>query len=101
MKSRMVKLLLLLALFFNIAHASVIASEEHCVHESMSEYVQEMDHGTECDDLCHFHHLFHFSAIIAPVVQYLPTVGHTEQPDAKLLAYHPPFRETENKPPIA
>ena len=97
----MVKLLLLLALFFNIAHASVIASEEHCVHESVSEYVQEMEQGTDCGDLCHFHHLFHFSAIITAAVEVIPTIQYAGQPDTELLAYHPPFRETENKPPIA
>ena len=101
MKSILLRLVLLSAMFFNIAHASVIASEEHCVHESVSEYVQEMDHGTECDDLCHFHHLFHFSAIITPVVEVMPEAAHTEQPHAELLTYHPPFRETENKPPIS
>ncbi|WP_084722056.1 hypothetical protein [Sulfurovum lithotrophicum] len=101
MKSAILKLLLLSALFFNIAHAVVIASEEHCVHESAKEYVQEVDHGTKCGDLCDFHHFFHMSAIITPVIQHMPTIQHAEQPDTKLLTYHPPFKETENKPPIA
>jgi len=100
-KNKVLKLFVLLAIFFNIAHATVIASEEHCAHESVHEYIQEIEQPTECDDLCHFHHLFHFSAIITPAIQCLPAAQYKEQPDTKLLAYHPPFGKTENKPPIA
>ena len=101
MKSDIIKLLLLLSLFFNIAHASIIISEEHCSHKSASQYVQELDHDTECGDLCDFHHLFHFTAIITPAVQYIAAEKYTERPEIKLLNYHPSFRKTENKPPIA
>jgi hypothetical protein len=88
-------------MFFNIAHASFIAANDHCDHESVSEYIGEMSQSQECDDLCDIHHLFHFSAIITSETVIFTTLRYTKQPDSKLLAYHPPFKRTEQKPPIA
>ena len=79
----------------------MIVSEEHCVHKGVSEYVLEMEQSMECGDMCDFHHLFHFSAIITPAVQYIVTEKHAVQPDIELLEYHPSYKQTETKPPIA
>jgi hypothetical protein len=88
-------------MFFNISHASIIASNDHCEHESVNEYIGEMTQSQECDDLCDIHHLFHVVAIITPVIIF-PTDDHDKtQPDTTLLRYHPTFKETAKKPPIA
>lgn len=101
MKLKFIQILLLLAMTFNIAHAYIIAAEDHCSHETVSEYVGEMTQSQECDDLCDIHHLFHMTAIMTPAVLFFMDVYEIEQPIATLLNYHPPFKETENKPPIA
>ena len=101
MKTVLIQYLLLLAMMFNIAHASIIAEEDHCTHETVSEYVSEMTQSQECNDMCDLHHLFHLTAIITPAVLFFTDVYGTEQPETVLLSYHPPFKETENKPPIA
>jgi hypothetical protein len=101
MQSKLTYIVVLLALMFNIAHASLIAAEDHCVHKGISEYIGEMSQNQECDDLCDIHHLFHFSAIITSETIVFTTPKYTEQPDSELLSYHPPFSKTENKPPIA
>lgn len=101
MRSKLIYLLLLTALTFNIAHASIIASQDHCDHESISEYVLEQSESQECHDLCDLHHLFHMTAIITEVLSFINTSPYSEVPNTKLLTYHPPFKYTENKPPIA
>jgi len=101
MHKKLIQFLLLLSIFFNIAHASIIASDDHCSHESISEYILEQSDSQECMDLCDLHHLFHLTAIITPSVTFINAAQYREVPNSKLLTYHPPFKETENKPPIA
>ena len=101
MRLKLIHLVLLLALTFNIVHASIIAVEDHCAHESVNEYVSEQFESQECDDLCDIHHLFHFTAIIINTFCTTAVPKYTEQPVTALLNYHPPFKETQNKPPIA
>jgi len=101
MRSKIIHLLLLMALTFNIAHASIIAVEDHCDHESVSEYVLEQSDSQQCNDLCDLHHLFHLTAIITPTISFLNATQFRETPKTELLTYHPLFKETENKPPIA
>ena len=101
MKSQLTYIVLLLALLFNITHASLIAIEDHCEHENISEYVSEQFESQDCDDLCDIHHLFHLNAIITPEVVIFIAPKYTEQPNTRLLTYHPPFKRTEKKPPIA
>ena len=86
---------------FNIVHASIIAVEDHCDHESISEYISEQFESQDCDDLCDIHHLFHLTAIITPEIVIAMVPKYTESPDSQLLSYHPPFKRTEQKPPIA
>ena len=101
MRSKFIQILLLFTMMFSIAHASIIAVEDHCDHETATEYVNEMTQSQECDDLCDIHHLFHLTAIITATLQFSSTQKYKEQPNTTLLAYHPPFKKTENKPPIA
>jgi len=101
MRSKLIHLLLLMALIFNIAHASIIATVDHCDHESVNEYVMEQSDSQDCHDLCDLHHLFHLTAIITVTVTFIHTSLNREIPSAELVLYHPSFKETENKPPIA
>ncbi len=100
MRSRFIQILLLLALTFNISHAAIIAADDHCDHESVSEYISEMTESQECDDLCDIHHLFHLTAIITSTLTFTDTSFHTEQPNTELLSYHPAFKISSIKPPI-
>ena len=101
MKKIFIHMLLLCSLFFNIAHASILATEDNCIHESAHMYVMEQEHATDCGDLCDIHHLFHFMAILSHVAIDFDTKHSktllTQQP----TLYTPPFQETSIKPPIA
>jgi len=101
MRSKLIHLLLLMALTLNIAHASIISADDHCHHENVSEYVLELSDSQGCNDLCDLHHLFHMTAIMTNVLSFTDIEPFKVSPQSKLLTYHPPFKETENKPPIA
>ena len=96
-----VKLLLLLSLFFNIAHATLISIEDDCHHETAHEYILEQSQSAECGDICDIHHLFHFMAIINTRVVSLETHFSKTTLTHKTTLYTPPFKETNIKPPIA
>ena len=101
MKKKFIQLLLLYSLFFNIAHASIIAMEDECHHESVHEYILEQSETAECGDLCDMHHLFHFMAIIAAPILTLETPFSKTTLTHKTTRYTPPFKQTNIKPPIA
>jgi len=100
-KKKIVQFLLLLSLFFGIAHASVIAIEDECHHETAHEYVLEQSQSTECGDLCDMHHFFHVIAIL----DMQSTIWNTDYVQESLIhknnRYTPPVQETIIKPPIA
>jgi len=101
LKKKFIQLLLLFSLFFNVAHASIIAIEDECHHETAHEYVLEQSQSAECGDLCDMHHCFHFMAIL----DTLNTTWNTDYAQEDLIhknnRYTPPFPETIIKPPIA
>ncbi len=96
----MIRFILLLSLFFNIAHASIIALEDDCHHDTVSEYLMEQNMADECGDLCDMDHLFHFIAILSTPNMDFDTSLHNAQPTQEIIHYHPPFKETTTKPPI-
>jgi len=104
MKHPLVQFLLLLSLFFNVAHASIIAVEDKahgCHHQSVSAYLMEQSHSDACGDLCDLHPLFHFVAIVVThdVTMAIPTplkVAPATQP-----ALYPTVNQESFKPPIA
>ena len=100
MNIKLIKLFLLLSLFFNIAHASVIAMEDDCHHNTVAEYLMEENIADECGDLCDMDHLFHFIAILSTPNMDFDTSAHNAQPRQKIEFYHPPFQENTTKPPI-
>ena len=101
MKSKLTHFLLLCSLVFNIAHASIIATEDSCHHETAYEYVTEQEHATDCGDLCELHHLFHFMAIISHVQIHFDAKHAKTLLTEKPTLYTPPFQQTSIKPPIA
>lgn len=98
---KIIKFLLLLSLFFNISHASLMAMEDDCHHETAEEYVLEQTQATDCGDLCDVHHLFHFMAIISTSNISFCTLSKQAQVTEKTTLYTPPFHKTTIKPPIA
>jgi len=96
-----IKLLLLLSLFFNIAHASIIASEDSCDHKTAQEYVLEQTQVSDCGDLCELHHLFHFMAILCPSDILFDSTHSKEIVIQKYTLHTPAFQEKSIKPPIA
>ncbi|GIT99106.1 hypothetical protein TSL1_19270 [Sulfurovum sp. TSL1] len=100
----MIKLLLLLSLSFNIAHAAVIAIADDCTechNNTLYDYVHETNVITDSDDLCTMHHLFHFAAIIDVSDINFDAFAYSEQPTQKSTFYSPPSKEAFIKPPIA
>ena len=97
---KIIKLLLLLSMFFNIVHASVIAMEDDCHHDTVTEYLMEQNIADDCGDLCDMDHLFHFIAILSTPNVNFDTSAHHIQPTQKIAFYHPPFKENTTKPPI-
>jgi hypothetical protein len=98
---KIVTLLLLAALFFNISHASLIAIEDDCQHETAQEYVMEQTQASDCGDLCDMHHLFHFMAITAVTVLSFDTLLKEAELTEKTTLYTSPRQKTTIKPPIA
>jgi hypothetical protein len=101
LKKKLIQVLLLCALFFNITHASLIAVEDECHHESVHEYVLEQSDTANCGDLCDMHHLFHFMAIIDTPMLAIENNFMQLKLTHKTTLYTPPFKETNIKPPIA
>ncbi len=101
MNRKLVQFLLLLSLFFNNAHASVIAIEDDCHHETAHEYVMEQTQASDCGDLCDIHHLFHFMAILDTLhVDFY--VNHYKLHHIHTPTYYiPPFQKISIRPPIA
>ena len=100
MKKNFIHILLLCSLFFNVAHATIIAVEDECHHESIHEYVLEQSDTAECGDLCDIHHLFHFMAIINTPLVTIETNFNKTKLTHKSIRYTPPFQKTNIKPPI-
>jgi len=101
MKKYFIQFLLLFSLFFNIAHATIIATEDTCHHETANEYVSEQSQATESGDLCELHHLFHFMAILSTDEIHFDAKQDKSLETEKPTLYTPPFQETSIKPPIA
>ena len=101
LKKNFIHFLLLFTLFFNIAHATIIAIEDNCHHESTHEYVAEQTQSTGCGDLCDIHHLFHFTAILDETLYTVEPLKAQILFIQKTTLYTPPFKQTNIKPPIA
>ncbi len=98
MKSKLIQILLLCAMTFNVLHASIMT--EACNHEAHITHVDKYSEVKVCGEFCDIHHLFHLSAIIAPFSPFITLDCGSLQPDTKHLGFHPLFYENAHKPPI-
>lgn len=101
LNKKLVQLLLLLSFFFSITHASLIAIEDDCHHETAQEYVMEQTQASDCGDLCEIHHLFHFMAILDKSHIDFDATHDKLKLVHTLTYYTPPFQEKSIRPPIA
>jgi len=92
--------LLLMSLFLNITHAAVISFIDRCEHQTLQEYIVDIDHGNDCGDFCDTHHMFHISAIPVTPVALFPKIPNRANFDYSLKDYIPPFLEPSYRPPI-
>lgn len=101
MKKRILTLVLLLSIGFNVAHAYVI--EVLDTHPcQMSEYVDEFHNDTAipADDICHLHHFFHIAFILPHINVTLSGSYIASKPSAKINRYTFIQNTTFFKPPI-
>ena len=101
MKKNLLQFLLLFSLFFNIAHAGIIAENDSCAHETAHEYAMEQSQPSDCGDLCDLHHLFHFTAIIETPLFVFSPLKAVDTFTQKATLYTSTFPKTNIKPPIA
>jgi hypothetical protein len=99
---KIIQLLVLFSMFFNISHASLIALADDCehAHETLTLVLDDSEHN-DCDDLCDIHHLFHFMAILITPDTSFNHIDYKEVLSLKAIYYTPPFKQTTIKPPIA
>ncbi len=100
MPKRAVTVMLLFAIFVNIAHAAFIYSLQSCDHETVCEYVMEIEQGSYCGDLCDIHHMFHLSAIPAECGMSIPTLSGATLIDYTNRHYRYPPADPDYRPPI-
>lgn len=100
----MIKLLLLFSLFFNIAHATIIAVADDCTdchNNTVYDYVHATEVVVDPADLCTMDHCFHFTGIISTSDISFYDALYSEQPMQKNTFYSSPIQKTSIKPPIA
>ena len=101
MRAKVIQLLLIISLSFNIAHDAFIAINEVSVCENISEYVMEQTVGSECGHIGESHYLFHFTAILSPI-HLIPQSAFKAEPIRFNRTVHTILLEDKQvKPPIA
>jgi len=100
-KKNFIQLILFFSLFFNISHATIIAIEDDCHHETVHEYVMEQTQKSDCGDLCEIHHAFHFLAILDTSDANFDINHYSINAVYSYTRYLSPFQEKSIKPPIA
>lgn len=100
-KTKIIKIILIMSLFFNIAHDAVIALSEQHVNESISEYILEQQQGSECGNAGESHHLFHFCAIHTESPFNLQRLLQSSMIVSETSTFEYFLRDKQIKPPIA
>jgi hypothetical protein len=103
MNKRLLTLLLLLVMGFNIAHAYVI--EVFDTHPcSMSEYVHDINDVLQNDmtesDICHIDHFFHIAFILPELEISLSRSNFAHLPFSNIQRYEYNSYDNFLKPPI-
>lgn len=93
-------MIVLFALFVNIAHDAVIAIGDRHVSEPVFEYVLEQDKPSFCGHMGEYHSLFHFAAIITPAVARIEKSEKTKPLVMNKPVHFISFFQTTIKPPI-
>ncbi|SFP48032.1 hypothetical protein [Hydrogenimonas thermophila] len=100
MFKKAIQTLLLMSLFLNITHAAVISLIDRCDHQTLQEYIMEIDQGSDCGDLCDAHYIFHLNAIATTPIVIIPKFSYSVIIDYYQKEYIPPFLEPSYRPPI-
>ena len=100
MKSKLVQILLLCVMTFNLLHASIITEPEVCQHDCHYTQHEKQNDFYTCNTCVDLHHLFHLSAVLASSTALVPLFFASLKPDANHLGFHPLFYEIAHKPPI-
>ena len=100
MFKKAIQILLLMSLFLNITHAAVISFVDRCEHQTVQTYIIEIDHGSDCGDLCDAHYIFHLNAIPTTPTVIIPKFSYSVIIDYYQKEYIPPFLEPSYRPPI-
>lgn len=101
MKTRFIQIILIMSLFFNIAHDAVIAVHEHDVSESISEYILEQQQSSDCGNMGESHHLFHLAAILSSNQLDLHLLYQSGMIGFKSSTYQNSLLDRQIRPPIA
>lgn len=101
MRTKVIQLLLIISLSFNIAHDAFIAINVQSVCEDISEYVMEQTEGRECGNIGESHYLFHFTAILSPTQLISQSVLKTEPIHFNRTVHTTLLEDKQVKPPIA
>jgi hypothetical protein len=98
---RWIAVLMVLMFCFNGIHAYFMDHAREGGAETVQHFVMELEHGSDCGDLCEMHHLFHFIAIVTtPVLafQRLEVTTLFLEPAIREPAHYP---SPPQRPPIA
>jgi hypothetical protein len=101
MRAKVIQLLLIISLSFNIAHDAFIAINEQSVCENISEYVMEQTEGSECGNTGESHYLFHLTAILSPIHLIPQSASKTELICFTRTVHTALLEDKQVKPPIA
>ena len=86
-------------LFFHIVHDTVLA-EEMDTSTNIYSYVQKQISYSHSSDICDYHQLFHFMAIIEETYMSLAVLTLKSKVLHKNTFYTPPLKQDSIKPPI-
>ncbi|WP_187646895.1 hypothetical protein [Nitrosophilus labii] len=99
MKKRVLLILLLCSMFFNVSHAIVFNVADHCEHTEVKEFVLETQKSNNCGDICDFHHILHQSVIPNTFSAIFFELKFSKKISYFQKIYQPPFLKPSYKPP--
>jgi len=93
--------LLLFSLMTSVLHAFFLNHHhDDGTCETVQAFVMEMEHGSDCGDLCEMHHMFHFSAIPTAAVVAVAFCGRIA-PETRIHDFTPLYNPKPSfRPPI-
>ena len=104
--NRLIKLLLLVVMFFSITHG-VVLKDDFAKHCDMVEYLDEFEHPTNHhhdehdNELCEEHFMFHISFLLPDRLTILEAYLLNSKIEYKLHLNDNFYKENSFRPPIA